>query len=102
LILIVLGLAYPLLAPLFGRPWQFSEVYGIAPDPTAIATLGFLLLARGGLPILLLAIPLLWCLASGVTLWAMDEPQAWVPLAAALLGTFAAAWTVMRGETKSV
>ena len=30
----------PLLAPLQGRGWASSEVFGIAPDPTAIATLG--------------------------------------------------------------
>ena len=39
----------PLLAPLQGRGWASSEVFGIAPDPTAIATLGVLLLARGRL-----------------------------------------------------
>jgi hypothetical protein len=85
LALIALGLAYPLSAPLFGRPWQGAEIFGIAPDPTAIATLGFLVLVRSWSAALLLPIPLLWCLASGVTLWAMDDPQAWVPFAAAML-----------------
>src|SRR5688572_22985278 len=46
ILLVALALGYPLLAPLFGRPWQGAEVFGIAPDPTAIATLGFLLMAR--------------------------------------------------------
>lgn len=83
--LIALGLCYPLLAPVFGRPWQGAEFFGTAPDPTAIATLGFLLLARVGLAVLLVPFPLLWCLASSTTLWAMDDSQAWVPLAAAVL-----------------
>jgi len=49
----------PLLAPLQGRGWASSEVFGIAPDPTAIATLGLLLLARGRPLPLLLPIPAL-------------------------------------------
>jgi hypothetical protein len=50
-----------------------AEVFGLAPDPTAIGTLGFLLLARGGWALTLLPIPLLWCLASGMTLLALAE-----------------------------
>ena len=38
---------YPLIAPALGRPWMQSETFGITPDPTAIATLGILLLERG-------------------------------------------------------
>jgi len=36
---------YPLLAPLLGRGWRQAEVFGVAPDPTALGTLGLL---RGG------------------------------------------------------
>ena len=79
----------PLLASLQGRGWASSEVFGIAPDPTAIATLGLLLLARGRLLPLLLPIPVLWCLLSGITLSTMGEPQAWA-LHAALALTAAA------------
>jgi hypothetical protein len=86
ILLVALALGYPLLAPLFGRPWQGAEVFGIAPDPTAIATLGFLLMARGRSTLLLYPIPLLWCLASGLTLWAMADAQAWtLALAPAVL-----------------
>ncbi|TIY08736.1 MAG: hypothetical protein E5V18_04495, partial [Mesorhizobium sp.] len=74
---------YPLLPPLFGRPWASAEVFGIAPDPTAITTLGVLLAASGGPVPLLFAIPLLWLLLSGLTLHAMGDPQAWLPLLAA-------------------
>ena len=35
----------PLIGPLMGRSWQQVEIFGIAPDPTVIATLGILLLA---------------------------------------------------------
>ncbi|MBA4098676.1 MAG: hypothetical protein C0484_18170 [Rhodospirillum sp.] len=78
ILLVALALGYPLLAPLFGRPWHGAEVFGIAPDPTAIATLGFLLMARGRSTLLLYPIPLLWCFASGLTLWAMADAQAWI------------------------
>jgi hypothetical protein len=61
----------PLLAPLQQRVWASSEIFGIAPDPTAIATLGILLFARGKFLPLLLPIPVLWCLQSGMTLWMM-------------------------------
>jgi hypothetical protein len=89
LALVAVALAYPLLSVLPDRSWQRAEVFGIAPDPTAIATLGFALLARGGAAAVLLIIPLLWCLVSATTLWAMGDWQALAPLAA-ILATAAA------------
>ena len=74
---------YPLLPPLFGRSWTEAEVFGIAPDPTALATLGLLLMASGSIPLLLVPIPLLWLLLSGLTLRTMDDSEGWIPLAAA-------------------
>lgn len=71
---------YPLLPILAGRPWPSAEVFGIAPDPTVIVTLGLLLAARGRSLPMLLPVPLLWCLLSGLTLWTMDDRQAWLPL----------------------
>jgi hypothetical protein len=85
----------PLLAPLQGRGWAASEVFGIAPDPTAIATLGVLLLARGRLLPWLLPIPILWCLLSGLTLHTMGEPQAWAPVATVAFAAAAWIWTII-------
>jgi hypothetical protein len=79
-LLMAIGVAYPLLPPLFERPWRSAEVFGIAPDPTAIATLGVLLTASGRFAPLMSAIPLLWLLLSGLTLQTMGDPQAWLPL----------------------
>ncbi len=76
---------YPAIAPLAGRSVRQAEVFGIAPDPTAIATLGLLLLADGRPRLALLPVPLLACLLSGATLFAMGSPDAWLPLAAAVL-----------------
>jgi Family of unknown function (DUF6064) len=96
---LILGFAFlgqPLLAPLQGRGWASSEVFGISPDPTAIATLGVLLFASGRLLPWLLPIPGLWCLLSGATLQTMGEPQAWAPYAALALAAAAWIWTTIR------
>ena len=77
--------AYPLLSPLQGRSWWSAEIFGIAPDPTAVATLGFLLTLRGRWALMLWPLPVLWCLLAGLTLHAMDEPQAVLPPLAAVL-----------------
>ncbi len=77
-------LVYPMLAPLLGRGWHQAEVFGIAPDPTAIATVGLMFLVGGRARSALLAAPALWCLAGGLTLWAMHSPEAWLLLGTAL------------------
>ena len=71
-------LAYPLLAPLSGRAWTTAEVFGVAPDPTVLATAAAVALVRGPMRWLLLVVPLLWCLVSGGLSWAMDAPEALV------------------------
>jgi hypothetical protein len=80
---------HPLVAVLAGRPVQAAEVFGIAPDPTAIATLGLLAMARGQAAWPLLAVPVLWCLVSAITLYAMGAPEAVIPIAAAALAVAA-------------
>jgi hypothetical protein len=77
-------LGYPLLAAANGRPWLQMEMFAVAPDPTALATLGVLALTRPLLP-LLWPIPLLWCFISGATLWTMHAPDFWIAPMAALL-----------------
>lgn len=77
-------LVQPLIGPLAGRPWSQVELFGLAPDPTALATLGALLAAeRTRWEIL--AIPLAWCAVSAATLWAMESPDALILPAAAVL-----------------
>lgn len=84
--LLVLALAYPLLAVVLGRGWGQAEVLGMAPDPTALATLGLLLAHRVRHAGWLSALPVVWCLVSGATLWAMASPEWWcAPLAAFLV-----------------
>jgi hypothetical protein len=85
-LLVALAAAQPLLAPVSGRGWAAAEIFAIAPDPTAIATLGLLLTLRGPMVWALVPIPLLWCALSALTLWTMGEPAAAaLPLAACLV-----------------
>jgi hypothetical protein len=75
-------LAYPFVSPAGGRPWLQAETLALSPDPTLLAGLGGLLLARR---VWLWPVPLLGCALSGLTLWTMDEPlQAFLLPAAAL------------------
>lgn len=87
---------YPLLAPLLGRPWTQAEIFGIAPDPTAIATIGALLLAEGHIASLLV-LPLLWCAISALTLWTMGTPDAAAPASVLVLGAATAIWRWRQG-----
>jgi Family of unknown function (DUF6064) len=89
---------HPLIALVAGRPLQAAEVVGIAPDPTAIATLGLLSLAprrAGTLPLIIL--PIIWCLASALTLRTMGASEGWIPLTAAALAVLAQVWPRRNG-----
>lgn len=89
--LLAAALVWPVLAPLDGRPWREAEVFAIAPDPTAIATLGLLALAeRSRWTALLCAVPVLWLAVSTLTLVTMGAWQGWAVLVALLAGL--AAW----------
>jgi hypothetical protein len=78
-------LFFPLLGPLLGRSWSQAEIFGIAPDPTAVATLGILLFS-GARPLWwLFPLPVVWCLVSGATLWAMEAPDFMIAPLIALL-----------------
>ncbi len=68
-------LVYPLVAPLLGHPWFQAETFGIHPTPTAITSVGVILLISHGVGQWLVAvIPLLWLLFSGMTLRVVNAP----------------------------
>ncbi|WP_235830285.1 DUF6064 family protein [Algihabitans albus] len=84
-------LLHPLTAPLAGRPLAGAEIVGIAPDPTAILTLGIALLQPpGSARRLLFLVPSLWLAASAATLLTLAAPEGWISAAtlalAAILG----------------
>src|SRR4030095_4241276 len=86
--------AWPLVGRLLGRPWLQAEIFGIAPDPTVVATLGVLVAADRTLWELLV-VPLLWCAISGATLWTMQSPDALLAPIAALLGLVLSFWKTL-------
>lgn len=90
-ILLYALLLHPLAGLLQGRSLAQAEILGMAPDPTALAALGILLMACGRNFWLFALIPLLWCLISGATLWAMQTADFFVSPLLALLAVASAA-----------
>ena len=93
---LLLALLLPALGLLLGRPWQQAEVFGLAPDPTVLATFAVLLLLphggararslRGASTVWWLwPLPLLWAGITGMTLAAMHAAAAPLLPAAALV-----------------
>ncbi len=84
-------LLHPWLATVAGRPWSQAEFFGLAPDPTAIGTLGVLLCLTTdqptprGLLVGLRVLACMWCVVSASTLWTMGSMQGWVPALCAAL-----------------
>ena len=64
----------PLLQLFAGRGWRQLEVFGVAPDPTAVATIG-LLLAANRIHWIALPLPLLWSVIGGFTLWLISSAR---------------------------
>lgn len=64
---------YPLAGLATGRPWTQAEVFGVMPEPTALASLGFML--AGGQPYArsLSVLPALSFLAGMATLWGLSH-----------------------------
>lgn len=76
----------PLAAPLLGRPLSQVELFGLTPDPTAVATLGALLALRPPKRWLMMIVPVLWCLLTGLTLLAMSAKDWWIVPGIGILG----------------
>src|SRR5690606_30295963 len=76
---LVLALAAALAGPLgdwlWGRDWASARVVGLAPGPTAVYTLGMLLLVVGRTPLRLAIVPLTWTLVAGASAWILTSPQ---------------------------
>jgi len=53
--------------------WHYAALFGAAPDPTALVSLGLLPLLQQRARWLLLPIPALWCAFSGMTLLALER-----------------------------
>lgn len=78
---------WPLLGVALGRPWPQVELAGLAPDPTALATLALLPWLHRALPAplawALWVLPLTWCAFSVMTLATLGSALApWLAVAA--------------------
>ena len=68
-------LVYPLLGLAFGHAYPAAPVFGVAPCPTTIFTLGLLLLARPSAPAWLFAIPIAWSALGGSAAVLLGVPE---------------------------
>jgi hypothetical protein len=73
--LVVAVLLWPLLAPATGRSWPQADYFGMAPEPTALATLGWLLGAAPRARLALLIVPMLSLLIGATMLWLLYGPR---------------------------
>ena len=79
-------LGLPLFAPLLGRGWRAAEIFLIAPDPTAVGTLGLVMISRARRRWPLMIVPVAWCVVTGAVLSVWKISFWW---AAPLLAVFA-------------
>lgn len=92
----------PLLERQSGRNWRELEAFGTSPDPTALGTLGILLVARDP-PWMLLAIPLAWCVINGAFQWTVGFKDAIaLPLIALMALSLRSASGLRRALRRSV
>ncbi|MCV0370184.1 DUF6064 family protein [Filomicrobium sp.] len=74
LAVLVCGLfLYPLFEAAFGLSFEGAQVFGLTPDPTAVATLGGVALLSGRLRFLAAVIPAAWCIFTALTLWTLER-----------------------------
>ena len=84
-LVVLVTLVYPALAGLAGRTAASAEAFGIAADPTALATLAVIVTATRGWQLLLAVPPWLWLAFSASSLWVMSAPEVWIILPVLLL-----------------
>ena len=76
---------YPVLGLVMTHPYPETPLFGVAPCPTTIFTLGLLLLASHPHPVLIAAVPLVWTAVGGSAAVLLSVPQDWGLFVAALV-----------------
>lgn len=90
--LVLLALAvivHPLIQIATGHAWPATGLFGTAPDPTAVATLGAVFMWRGWRRWSLATIPAVWCLLSVATAFGLNRPALAMTAGTGLLIWFA-------------
>ena len=85
-LLVVALVLEPIAGRIAGRSWRQVEMFGLTPDPTAIATLAFLALSTARPHRALIVIPAIWCAIGAATLWSLGSAEAWLVMLAGLAG----------------
>ena len=89
----------PLLMPLNGGSWYQAEVFGIHADPTAVTTLGLVLIMLRGFALwIAVIIPALWLVVSGLTLQALDSIGAAVMFAVWAIALAGLGWKSIKAK----
>jgi uncharacterized protein DUF6064 len=83
--LVYAAAAYPFIGMVTGHSYPALPTFGVTPCPVTIFTFGMLLLTRRPIPILLLAIPVLWSLVGGSAAILLHVPQDWLLLASGII-----------------
>lgn len=79
-VIICAVLLYPILDWLSGYSWPEWRLFGVAPGPTALFTLGVMLLAQCRARLIILAaIPVLWVAIEAWSAWVLGMPQDLAP-----------------------
>lgn len=81
---------YPLIGLFVTHPYPQTPLFGVAPCPTTIFTLGFLILVRHPNARMLAGIPVLWSVIGGSAAFLLDVPQDLGLLVAAIFWAIAA------------
>lgn len=82
---------YPLLGLAVGHAWPAAPMFGVAPCPTTIFTIGVLVLGRAGLA--LMAIPLVWAVIGTTGAFLLQVPQ---DISLAIAGAIGLVLTMLR------
>jgi hypothetical protein len=85
--LVSYSLAYPFLSVALGHSYPATPTFGL-PCPTAILTIGVLVTARGGVPLILAIVPVLWGFVGGSAATILAVPTDYVLLGAGVLLPF--------------
>lgn len=87
-------LLHPFIGLLAGREWTAMSIFGLGPDPTAMATLGAVSAVRGWQRWLVSLPAMVWCVVSALTAAAMGSPEGIAPAVFAGAVVVAGVWQI--------
>lgn len=98
LLIVAVVVVYPSLTLLSGRVFASAEVFGVAADPTALATLLVISGVVSGWRLLLAVVPVFWLVFSATTLSAMGSVEVWYVLSGLLVAATNLALRLLRNH----